>query len=444
MLNFKLSKTIRDIQWSFISLATSSLSHLLLRVVLGRDLGPSGLGVYTLVFTIYMFGMQFAAFGIGSALTKYVAEFSDNLAKTKEYVSSGIIGSFVTGSAMGIILYLLSEIISINIFNIPEMAYLLKITALCFPFIAISKASLGALNGFRNMKSFAFLDITLNTTILLVSVFLVEFLDMDIFGAILGFVIPTIILGIISVFFIRSNLVFPNRMFLQNNILRDVLRFGFYVVLGNSIGYIYTHIDSVMIGYYLNETDVGLYAVSAIFIQGITLIPSAIQRVTSPIITKNYIKKEYKSIAKLLKNITLKVFLLSLLLSLFLIIFGKKLILIIFGNVFLSAYSPLIILLVGYTIYSTFMSIGTFYASVGHVELSYKLALFSAILNIMLNIIFIPKYGITGAAMATSISLIVLTLVHFFIIRHLVRGVWGLKTESRKLGSLKIGLIFKK
>ena len=427
MFNFKLSKTMRDVQWSFISLATSSLSHLLLRIVLGRELGPSGLGVYTLVFTIYIFGMQFAAFGIGAALTKYVAEFSDDLAKTKEYISSGVIGSVVTGSAMGIVLYLLSDIISKSIFNIPEMAYLLKITALCFPYIAISKSSLGTLNGLRNMKAFAFLDITLNATILLTSVFLVTFLDMNVFGAVLGFVIPTIILGLISIFFVRSNVIFPNRTFLQNDILRNVLHFGLYVVLGNSIGYIYTHIDSLMIGYYLKETDVGLYAVAAIFIQGITLVPSAVQRVTSPIITKNHAKKEYRSIAKLLKNITLKVFLLSSLFSLFLVVFGKKLILTIFGDVFLPAYLPLIILLIGYTVYSTFMSIGTFYASIGHVKLSYKVALFSAILNIALNIAFIPRYGIVGAAMATSISLVVLTLVHFWIIRHFVRGLWGLK-----------------
>ena len=427
MFNFKLSKTMRDMQWSFISIATSSLSHLLLRIVLGRELGPSGLGVYTLVFTIYMFGMQFAAFGIGAALTKYVAEFSDNLAKTKEYISSGLIGSFVTGSIMGVFLYLLSEIISINIFRIPEMASLLNITALCFPFIAINKAVLGALNGFRSMKTFAFIDVTLNTTVLLSSVFLVLFLDMNVFGAVLGFVIPTIIMGLIVTFFVRSNFVFPDRTFLQNGILRNVLRFGFYVVLGNSIGYIYTHIDSLMIGYYLNETDVGLYAVAAIFIQGITLIPSAIQRVNSPIITKNHAKKEYEPIVKLLKNVTLKVFLLSLFLSLFLVVFGKILISIIFEDVFLPAYLPLIILLIGYTVYSTFMSIGTFYASIGHVELSYKLALFSAILNIVLNIIFIPRYGIVGAAVATSTSLVVLTLMHFFIIRYFVRRVWRLK-----------------
>lgn len=427
MLNFKLSKTMKDVQWSFISLATSSISHLLLRIVLGRELGPSGLGVYTLVFTIYIFGTQFAAFGIGSALTKYVAEFSDNLAKTKEYVSSGMIGSVVTGSAMGLLLYLLSDIISINIFSIPEMVSLLKVTAICFPFIAINKAVLGTLNGFRRMKDFAFIDVALNVTVLIVSVFLVIFQDMKVFGAVLGLVIPTIILGLISIFFVNSNLIYPNKTFLQNNILRDVLRFGLYVVLGNSIGYLYTHIDSLMIGYYLNEEDVGFYAVAAIFVQGITLMPSAIQRVTSPTITKNHAKKEYSSIVKLLKNVTLKVLLISLLFSSFLVFFGKTLILTIFDNMFLPAYLPLIILLIGYTIYSTFISVGTFYASIGHVQLSYKIALFSAILNIMFNMAFIPKYGIIGAAMATSTSLVVLTLVHFFIIRHFVERVWRME-----------------
>ena len=82
-MKLRLTKAMQDVQWAFISLAISSLVHFLLRVVLGRELGASGLGLYTLVFTIYMFGMQFAAFGIGAALTKYVAEHNENGKKNK-------------------------------------------------------------------------------------------------------------------------------------------------------------------------------------------------------------------------------------------------------------------------------------------------------------------------------------------------------------------------
>jgi O-antigen/teichoic acid export membrane protein len=142
-MKLRLSKTMRDIQWSFISLAISSFVHFLLRVVLGRELGASGLGLYTLVFTIYMFGMQFAAFGIGAALTKYVAEHNENLNKIEEFVSSGVIGSFISGLTFGIILYLSSNAIAINFFHCSEMVYLLKITSFCFPFIALQKTALG-------------------------------------------------------------------------------------------------------------------------------------------------------------------------------------------------------------------------------------------------------------------------------------------------------------
>ncbi|WP_048135632.1 flippase [Methanolobus tindarius] len=411
---------MKDVQWSFISLITASLSHLLLRILLGNELGPSGLGLYTLVFTIYMFGVLFASFGIGDALTRYVAEFSDNTQKAKEYITSGIIGSVFSGFLMGVLLFLLSDVISINIFNMPEMANMLKITAICFPFIAINKTVVGSLNGFRNMKAFAFLNISLNMSIFFISILMVLYLKMGVLGAVLGFVIPTIIICLISINLIRSYLVFPSIFFTQNDAYRDILHFGFYAVLGNSILYVYTHIDSLMIGYYLDEAEVGLYAISVIFVQGLVLIPSAIQKVTSPIIAKAYAEKEYKFISELIKRITFKVFVISSLLSLLVAIFGKVLIMIIFEDIFLPAYLPLLIMLIGYAIYSTFISIGSFYSSIGYVQLSYKIALFSAILSIMLNIIFIPRYGIVGAAIATTTSLVTLTLLHFFIIKHLL------------------------
>lgn len=48
-----MSKTMRDVQGSFISLAISSAVHFLLRVVLGRELGASGLGLYTPAYRLY-------------------------------------------------------------------------------------------------------------------------------------------------------------------------------------------------------------------------------------------------------------------------------------------------------------------------------------------------------------------------------------------------------
>ena len=132
-MKIPLSKALIDVQWAFISIVTASLAHFILRIILGRELGPDGLGVYTLAFTIYLFGMQFAAFGIGSALTKYVAEFLDDRATIRNYVSSGMTSSIITGTLMGVVLFLLAPYIAISFFHVPELEGMIQLTALCYP-----------------------------------------------------------------------------------------------------------------------------------------------------------------------------------------------------------------------------------------------------------------------------------------------------------------------
>jgi len=349
-MNFRLTKTMKDIQWSFISLAISSFVHFLLRVVLGRELGASGLGLYTLVFTIYMFGMQFAAFGIGAALTKYVAEHNENLKKVEEFVSSGVIGSFICGLTFGIVLYLSSDAIAINFFHSPEMVHLLKITAFCLPFIALQKTVLGTLNGLRKMNYFALLNIVQNVSVFALSVVLVILFKLNVTGAVFGFVLPTIVMGPLALGFIKGFFKVPSKLF--NTVLRELSWFGVYVVLTNSIGLVLSQIDSLLIGYFMNETEVGYYAVAVVLIQGIILLPGAIQRVTFPAIASYHGKNEYENIRKLIKKTLAKTFLITIFFSLLLAILGKFLISFLFTEEFLPAYLPLLILLIGYTIYA--------------------------------------------------------------------------------------------
>lgn len=414
--NYRANKTIRDVQWSFLSLATSSFAHLLLRMVLGKDLGPSGLGTYTLVFTIYMFGMQFAAFGFGAALTNYIAEHKNDVHKTKEYISSGVIGSIISGIIMGILLYSSSEFISTDFFHIPEMVDLLKITAVCFPFIAIQKATTGTLNGFRKMNHFAMVNVLQNTFVFLISIFFVLFLKMGVRGAVIGFVVPTIVIGVFSLLFIRKSFFLPSRAVLSS-VLREITWFGFYIVLGNSIGLLNTQIDSLLIGRFMSETDVGYYAIAVIIMQGITLLPSAVQAVTTPTMATYYGKREYSKIRELVKNIMLKTFAIELIVLVFLAIFGKYIIAILFSEEFAPAYTPMLILSIGYLMYSPWTSVGAIFASIGKVNLSFKLNGLCAILNTTLNLLLIPKFGLIGAASATSFSLIFSLIINIYFIK---------------------------
>ena len=202
-----------------------------------------------------------------------------------------------------------------------------------------------------------------------------------------------------------------------STVLKEVLWFGFYIVLANSIGMINVQIDSLMVGHFMSETDVGYYAVAIIFVEGLRLIPDSVHRITTPTIANYYGKQEYENIHELMKNSMLKVLAITILISFTLISLGQFLIELLFKEEFLSAYYPLLILLVGYSFYAPVLSISGALAGIGKVALMSKLSFICALMNTILNILLIPKYGITGAAIATSISLIITASLKLYFIK---------------------------
>ncbi|WP_369423953.1 flippase [Methanooceanicella nereidis] len=411
-----------------MSIAISSLVHFLLRIIIGKDLGVDGLGVYTLIFTIYLFGMQFANFGIGAAITKYVAEKNEDISSITRFVSYGIISSVLVGTIISIILFFLSPFISLYIFHDSNVEILLKITALCFPFIAVQKAVLGGLNGLRKMKYYAFLNIILNVLTIIVSIILVIILNMGIIGAVIGFVIPTVISGILSFITIKEYFIIPNQLFNETFII--ITSFGFYVMLGNSISMINTQINTLLLGFYLNTFEVGLFAVATTLIQGMLLIPSSIQIISGPSFSRLNSKKEYTSLKLVTKKCIIYTFIVMFIISIIFIIVGNQLIPLLFTEDYKAAYIPLVIMIIGYLIYSPFVSIGSIFANIGQVKLSFKINLISTFITVILNLIMIPTYGIIGAAIATTISLIITTIINLAIIKIYINK-WTLKIVTK-------------
>jgi len=395
-----------DVQWAFVSIVTASLAHFILRIVLGRDLGPDGLGVYTLAFTIFLFGMQFAAFGIGSALTKYVAEFLDDQATIRNYVSSGMTSSIVTGALMGIVLFLLAPYIAISFFHVPELEGMIQLTALCYPFIAIQKAVLGTLNGFRRMHLYALLSIVQNVTVVVTSIALVLFFEMGVMGAVIGFVGSTILISTLSPILIRDCIGFDASL-CDTLVLRATTVFGFYVVLGDSIGFLNTQVDSILIGYYMNPTEVGIYAIAVLLAQTLTLIPSAVQRVTAPATATLYGKGDIEGVRRLFYSTLAKSLLISVGSAIFIAVFGPYMILRLFTEGYLVSYVPLLILLLGYAIGASFGAVGATLASIGKVHIPFRISAACGMLNVILNILFIPILGINGAALATAVTMVI-------------------------------------
>lgn len=416
---------VRDVGFSFASLAISALVNFALRVFVGNYLGDGDLGLYTLSFTVYSVGMLFGAFGIGAALTKYVAEFHEDAPRTHVLLTNGIAESFAIGCVMALALYAAASTIAVGFFDMPDLAPLLRIVSMAFPFIAVEKATLGFLNGLRRMRLFATINICQNILVVALTVLLV-LLGYGLKGAAWGLVAPVAALSLFSLWAVRHSLARPALSSLATA-SRLLLGFGGFVVLANGIGLMQSYTDSVMIGFFMKDADVGVYAAAVILSQAVLLPSQALQMITGPAIATLWGKGDRPGIEKVVDDTLVLTAGFIMPVAFAAIMLAPELLNLFFPEDFLRASNSLRILLIGSGFLAIWASVGSALSSTAYVRVIFILSAASWAANILLNALLIPHLGIEGAATATSTGLLLGTVLQLYATQRLVsiRIRWG-------------------
>jgi O-antigen/teichoic acid export membrane protein len=400
-----------DVGITLIASVISMLIGFVITILLGRYLGAGDLGLYRMVFTIYGIAMLFTAIGIPAAIIKYVAEFKDDEAKSDAIVSSGVITSLIIGIVFSMLFYFSSGIFEV-LFNMPELSRLLKILSPVFPFALVGGALLGLLNGRREMKRYGAATILQSVLMLVVSVSLI-YCGFGVAGVVIGVVISSVGWCLYLLLITRDYFEITFEGYADNT--KTMLGFGVQIFGVNAINMINYQADIILIGYFLTATDVGYYAVAVGLSKFFWLIPQAIQTITYPATSEYWSNNNHSAlqimIDKSMKYTACVLFPVGLGVG----FFSKEIITLIFGDAFIHAVLPLQILVMGTVVFGVVKAIGGSVTGMGRPDIGLKIVGISATTNVVLNLLLIPIYGISGAAVATAISLFVAALLNIFI-----------------------------
>lgn len=402
-----------DVGITFIASVINMLFGFIITILLGRYLGSDDLGLYRMTFTIYGIALVFAGIGIPAAMIKYVAEFKSDSNKINSIVSSGVITSLILGIGSCLLLYFLSGIFE-EIFDMYGLSGLLRLLSPVFPFALIGGALLGLLNGFREMKKYSIAIIIQSALMLITSVILIYF-GFGVNGVIVGIVLSSVG-SCLYLIWVTSNFF---KIALKGYVLttKKLLRFGVQIFIANSINLINYQADIIFIGYFLTATDVGYYSVAIGLSKFFWIIPQTIQTITYPA-TSEYWANNNQSALQIMIDKSMKYSTCILLpIGLMVWLFAEEIIILIFGDSFIYAVLSLQILLIGTVINGVLeRSIGGTLAGIGKAYLVPKIAACSATINIILNFILIPVFGISGAAIATAFSISITSIINLFFI----------------------------
>lgn len=192
----------------------------------------------------------------------------------------------------------------------------------------------------------------------------------------------------------------------------------------------------LLLGVLGERTDVGLYTPASRGADLIALVLLAVNTAFAPTLARLYAQGKPRQLEAAVARSTRLITLVSLPVALGFIVFGRTF-LAIFGPEFTAAQNALTILSVGQLVNAATGTVGTLLNMTGHERDTALVVGFSAAVNIGLNVLLIPRFGLTGAALATALGTLVWNvLLSYFVYRRLgfysVLGVYTLRKRGRR------------
>lgn len=351
------------------------------------------LGVVLFAYNFILFLIPVSGFGLHQSLLRYSA-----LVKTDQEKNSLFLYVFNKGilASLGLILLIISVSFFINFKFENTLPYIIVLSFVILPsfLFEIIRAQFRLQH---NNKAFAYTELV-HSIVLLVSVFLLSYYFKEV-----GYTIALLITPLLtSIFFIKKiKIDFKSKIKTQ---IADFTfwKYGFFASLSNVVTQLLFVIDILLIGYLLEDTEmitnyryISLIPFSLLFLP-MVFISTDFVAFTEKIYDKKYIVNYMKSYMTFFLIISCFLFLFSY--------FFAEQILTLLDSSFTQFTDVFLILIFGIIGIYIFRGLyGNLLSSIGKAHINYYIASFSLIVNIVSNYYLIPKYGIKGAAITSSI-----------------------------------------
>ncbi|MEK6841243.1 MAG: flippase, partial [Nanoarchaeota archaeon] len=419
---------------SMIGLVFSKLVAYLITILIAKT-GSNILGILNLGFSIISFIAMISLLGLGNGVLRYVSYYIGK--KDKQRIKGTILSALKISTTVSIFMLILtlifSRYISINIFNKPELVNVIRIFAFIIPLIVYTEIFVNIFLSFKKIEYNVVIRDFGDKFFKLLFVILFISLGFGITGLAFAYLFSSIITFLLLLYFLRKREfnLFNNKIKAKFN-TKEILIYSFPLILTSLLTLLQKWADTFVIGYYRSASEIGVYSIAFSTASLLAIIPTALMSLFMPVITSLYGQNNIKEIKRISNSIVKWIFMINLPFAIILSIFSKELIKIVFGLEYVNGYASLIILSLSYLI----LSITHIYASnllmVKRTKLLSLFVLISTLINVLLNIILIPKYGINGAAGATLSSNLI------FLILMIVSGKFILKLQPIKLSFIKI------
>lgn len=360
-----------------------------------RVLGTAGWGVFSYAITLAGFLTLFMDPGINGIVMREIARLDDEDRRKLFSTAFFLKLALITAGVLVIIF------IAPHFSTLPGVKILLPIVAIILAFDTIRDFFTSLARGMERMEFDAAIFLLTNLGILVSGfIFLattktpVSFAWAYVVGDILGIAL--------AVFIIRSYLKKLYTHF-SSALIGPTLRAAWPFAVTGALGLLLTNTDILIISWMRNASDVGIYSSAIRIVQVLYLVPAVFQLSTLPIFSR-FANRDNAKFRTALEQTVGLIFLASVPLALGGFILGTGIMTFVFGAAYTAGGLSFKILTLGLLFDFPAVVISSAVFAYNHQKSLIITSAIGGAVNVILDLILIPRFGIAGSAVATLIA----------------------------------------
>ncbi len=387
-----------------------TLRGLILIPILTKTLGAEGYGIWSQILVTISLLVLPCTLGLGYAIIRFLAAEKD-----KEKVSKGVSSILATTSLIALaasgLIFVLSQPLAIAVFGGVNAAFYIRVSALLIFLAAVDQIMIRYFFGFRQIKKYsAFLILQTIGEIALIAYLVLS--GFGLFGAIISLLIVRAVTSVIGFLWIKSDINISKPSF---SAVKPYLPFTLPIILTGLSYWLINLGDRYVIGYFMGASAVGIYSASYNLGAVLLFFYALLAGTLLPAIVNSYENNRIQEVKTYLKY-SLKLLLMFTIPSFFgLSILSKSLLVTLATPEFAMAYMVVSIVALATLLYCcSFIntSVLELFKETKKVSIIFGA---SASINLIMNIVLVPRIGILGAAIATLITF----AIHLFVVSKL-------------------------
>jgi O-antigen/teichoic acid export membrane protein len=389
-------------------------------VVLARLLGAEGAGIYFLALTLTTIAATIGRFGLENTLLRFVSAHAvkQEWNAVKGVFNKSMIFALRVSSGLTILLYLLAPWLAEQAFHKPDLTTPLRLMSLAIVPFTIYWLVAEALKGLKQIRNSQLLQGTAMPALSCLGLLAVGS-RFGINGAVTVFVVACfLVLGWGGWLWRKADPhlpsalpVFPNRQIYDSCIPLLWVQLVYLALNWASL---------VFLGIWGTRAEVGVFGAALRTAMLTSFILVSVNSIAAPKFSALYAQGDLAGVASVARQTTWMMTICAAPILL-LFVLAPQSVMAIFGENFSAGGSLLAIMAIGQFVNVVTGSVAYLLIMSGHEKLMRNNTLVVGVLTVVLNLVLIPRFGSTGAALATAISISLQNLGMYYLVRKKLR-----------------------